>query len=304
MSERWLITGATGFIGSHLARALLAEGVKVHLLILPDTRHLLGDLAPQCAVHEYDGKTESVIGLFDNIRPLGVFHLASVFLASHETKDIANMVASNILLGTQLCEGAVKSGTSYFVNTGTNWQHYNDAVYDPVCLYAATKQAFEDILKFYLGTSPMQSVTLKLFDTYGTGDPRKKLINILAEAAVTQKTISMSPGEQLLDIVHINDVVGAFISTRKYLLSGNIGSYNEYGVSMGMGNRISLRDLVKRFETVIGCGMPVEFGGRSYRPREVMSPWTQFSTPPGWAARVPLDEGIREMVKEAREKYQ
>lgn len=303
MGGRWLVTGATGFIGSHLVKALIKEGLEAHLLILPGTVELLGELKAGCPIHLYDGKTETVVELFERIRPAGVFHLASVFLASHEAGDISNMLASNILLGTQLCEGAARAGTRYFINTGTNWQHYRDAEYDPVCLYAATKKAFEDILLYYIETSSMKAVTLKLFDTYGPGDTRKKLIGILAETTVKQKPLLATPGEQLLDLVHIKDVVSAFLAARDSLLPESSVKYSEYGVSMGAANRLTLRELVARFETVTGRKIPVEFGKRAYRPREVMSPWTKFKTPPGWSPHVPLDDGIKEMVQEARVKF-
>ncbi|OGF50834.1 MAG: hypothetical protein A2231_04060 [Candidatus Firestonebacteria bacterium RIFOXYA2_FULL_40_8] len=300
MNEKWLVTGATGFIGSHLVKALLSKDVKVHLLILPNTEELLGELESKCDISVYDGKTESVVEIFNRINPVGVFHLASKFLASHESKDINDLITSNILLGTQLLEGAFKSTTRYFVNTGTNWQHYNDEKYNPVCLYAATKKSFEDILMFYTETSTLKSTTLKLFDTYGAGDTRRKLISTLAETAVTRKPLLMSPGEQLLDLVHIKDVVSAFMAARIYLLSDNSKKYSEYGVSMGISNRISLCELVKRFETAIGYKMPVEFGKRAYRFREVMLPWTKFETPPGWTPGVTLNEGILEMIENAR----
>ena len=300
MKETWLVTGATGFIGNHLVKSLLNSNINIHLLILPVTEPLLGDLASKCGLHIYDGKTESVVELFNKIKPTGVFPLASLFLSSHESKDITNLISSNVLLGTQLCEGAKSSNTPFFINTGTNWQNYNDAEYNPVCLYAATKEAFEDILTFYTETTNMKSITLKLFDTYGPGDTRRKLINILAETAITQKPLSLSPGQQLLDLVHVKDIVNAFIITRTLLLSNNSKKRRTYGVSMGLSNRLSLRDLVSRFEIVSGRKMPVESGKREYRDREVMQPWTNFKTLPGWTSKISLDEGIHEMIQYAR----
>jgi nucleoside-diphosphate-sugar epimerase len=59
------------------------------------------------------------------------------------------------------------AGIRRLVNAGTTWQHYLGQVYDPVNLYAATKQAFEAILKFYTSTRDFQAITLELTDTYG-----------------------------------------------------------------------------------------------------------------------------------------
>ena len=69
-------------------------------------------------------------------------------------------MSSNITFGTQLVEAMVANGCYQFVNTGTSWQHYENDEYNPVNLYAATKQAFEDILRYYVETSALRVITL------------------------------------------------------------------------------------------------------------------------------------------------
>lgn len=86
------------------------------------------------------------------------------------------MISSNIELGSLLLDCAYNSNVSFFINVGTYWQHYHGEAYNPVNLYAATKQALEDIANYYRIISDMKICTFCLNDTYGKGDTRKKYL--------------------------------------------------------------------------------------------------------------------------------
>jgi nucleoside-diphosphate-sugar epimerase len=228
-------------------------------------------------------------------RPSVVFHLASLFLAQHEVADVTPLLTSNVLFGTQLAEAMAANGVTRLVNTGTSWQHYENADYDPVCLYAATKQAFEDILAHYVSVCGLRAVTLKLFDTYGPDDPRPKLFTLLRKVAESQQPLAMSPGDQMIDLVYIDDVVDAFLAAAGRLEGGSVANHERYAVSSG--RPIRLRDLVALYGRVAGVPMPIEWGKRPYRPREVMTTWDRGNPPPGWAPKVGLEDGIARMLK-------
>jgi nucleoside-diphosphate-sugar epimerase len=218
-----------------------------------------------------------------------VFHLASLFLAQHQPQDVDALILSNVLFSTQLAEAMVANGVRHMVNTGTSWQHFDNQDYNPVNLYAATKQAFEDILAYYADAGMLKVVTLALFDTYGPNDPRRKLVALLRDLARTGQALAMSPGEQLIDLVHIDDVVDAFLLAAQRLPSQPT-AYARYGVSSGAP--MTLRAFVGVFERVAGTSLAIEWGGRPYRPREVMTPW-QAPAMEGWQARIRLEDGLR-----------
>lgn len=289
-----LVTGATGFVGSHLVKRLVNDKWNVHIITRPQSNiNVIGEVTEGLRIYKHDGTTEGMAYILDKTKPSIVFHLASVFFAQHQSKDIEALIKSNILFGTQLVEAMVKNSIYKLINTGTSWQHYNNEDYNPVCLYAATKQAFEAILKFYIKTTPLQVVTLKLFDTYGPNDPRPKLFNLLKKVAEEQKPMAMSPGEQLIDIVYIDDVVDAFIVAAERLLNDKADKYEDYAISSG--KPIKLRDLVETYEKVIGRKLPIEWGECHYREREVMLPWNKGRLLPGWRLLIGLEEGVRSM---------
>lgn len=292
LPRRALLTGASGFIGAHLARRLLADGWQVHLVLRPGARlGTLDDIAPRLHLHRHDGTTAGLIDIVGAARPLIVFHLASLFLAQHRPDDVASLVQSNVLFGTQLAEAMGHHGVALLVNTGTSWQHFENAGYNPVCLYAALKQAFEAVLRYYVEQQGLRVITLKLFDTYGPGDPRPKLMGLFQRIALSGEALAMSPGEQLIDLVYIDDVVEAFLLAAQRLLSAAAGPMEEYAVSSGAP--LPLRALAAVYAEASGKSLAIEWGGRPYRPREVMYPWNTGRTLPGWRPRVALADGIR-----------
>ncbi len=291
--RRILVTGATGFVGRHLVRRLTADGVAVHALVRPQS-----NLAPLqglsgLSVHLDDGGDRSIGDVLDQAAPELVIHLATHFVGEHGPGDLGPMVAANILFGARLLEAMADTGPACLVNAGTSWQAFEDREGVPVNLYAATKQAFEDLLAYYTEAAGLRAVTLRLFDSYGPDDPRRKLMNLLTRAADEGQALVMSPGEQLLDLVYIDDVISGFLRAAA-LVRDMAGGHQVYALSGG--DRRSLREVVETFSRAAGKPVTVEWGGKAYRVREVMVPWSQGRTLPGWRPRVSLEEGIGRML--------
>ncbi|WBS02780.1 NAD(P)-dependent oxidoreductase [Pseudoduganella sp. SL102] len=286
MGDSILLTGATGFIGSHVARRLVADGWQVHAVV----RDPAAVLPEGVAGLVHDGTTAGMTDLMHKASPRVVVHLASLFLAQHCPADIVPLLQSNVVFGAQLAEAMQVTGVRHLVNAGTSWQYFHSEKYRPVCLYAATKEAFEALLRFYVDSAGLQVITLKLFDTYGPGDPRPKLMHLLKNAAREKTALSMSPGEQLIDLVYIDDVVDAFLVAITRLLAGVVGGMEEYGVSSGAP--LTLRALAERFSKISNLPLAIDWGGRPYRPREVMTPWQDYRLLPGWKPKVDIDQGI------------
>ena len=289
---RIIVTGASGYIGSQLVKKLDSIGCDL-AIIKRDNSDLtaINDIKEKLNIYVYDNSTECVIEIFENFKPDIVVHLASLFLVDHKSQQVENLISSNLLFSTQIAEAMKQTNVQFMVNTGTSWEHYNNSEYNPVCLYAATKNAFESILEYYIQTSKMKVATLKLFDTYGCNDPRLKLIPLLRRLALSGDQIDMSDGEQLMDLVHIDDVVEAYICAIMKLVEEKINGHERFIISSG--KHISLRDLVKTFEQAMQVKINVNWGSRSYRYREVMIPATKGTNLPGWKPKINLIEGFK-----------
>lgn len=288
---RILVTGATGFIGTNLTRELKNQ----HELFI------LG---------QFEGDPEKLglpgIVMTDDIRQLadyiksneieGIIHLASLYLTVHTPEQVKDLVLSNVYFGTAVLEAVSLAGTvKWFLNTGSIWQNYNvkGTAYNPVNLYAATKQAFIDMAKYYRDVFGIRFCTLKLCDTYGPGDPRPKLFKLFKDYSESGEVLKMSLGEQLLDILYVSDIVSGF-SHLVDLLGSNEPLGEQYVLSSG--KQRSLRSLADVFASVSGRKLNIEWGGRPYRDREVMIPW-KGPILPGWEPKVDLELGIQLFLK-------
>lgn len=115
---RVLITGATGFVGRHLASRLVAADAEVHVLIRaagPARTRLPHGIA----VHTWDGGFDSLDRAVAEARPQVTFHLAAHVVAEHRPADIEPLVAANLTLGTQLAEALTGRGHPRLINTGS-----------------------------------------------------------------------------------------------------------------------------------------------------------------------------------------
>jgi CDP-paratose synthetase len=290
-----LLTGATGFIGKHLLRALQRDGHELGVIVRPQSNMTSMDLTGIKQIVD-DGSTQSLIAEMKAMRADGILHLASCFLSQHGPEDISELIDSNLSFGCRVLEAAVAAQVSWFLNTGTFWQHYNNASYSPVNLYAATKEAFESLAQFYIESTDITFVTLKLSDTFGPGDTRKKLFQLLMDALSEEQHLDMSAGEQLIDISYIDNVIEAYtqLIALLSLTEGRPKSSSSYAVMAE--KRLSLRELVALFEELAGAKLDITFGPRPYRPREVMIPWENGVPVPGWRPRISIEEGIKRLM--------
>jgi nucleoside-diphosphate-sugar epimerase len=265
-----LVTGASGYIGRFLCQRLEKDGWEVRKL---------GRRADGGGYIDIDGMMEE--------KPDVVFNLGAYYIAEHNGGDVVPLIESNILHGVQLLEKMVNHGVHHLVNIGTNWQFPK-----PVNLYAATKNAFEAIVSYYHDATPINAVSLYLYDVYGPDDDRPKLFKTLRAAAISGERVRLSPGYQLIDLVYIEDVVGAIMAAIPWTADK---SRREAGYAVSSGKPLSIRDVVDTYRRVTGAQFDVTWGGRPYRKREVMVPWSGGNPVPGWNPKVDLEQGIRLM---------
>jgi len=291
MTERSiaLVSGATGFIGSNLVKALIARGQAVFVLAREGTDTTGAETVGAKVIRNTGGTLELVKAL-SALQPQTVFHLASYFTADHKPAEVDSLINSNLGFSTQLLEASVLAGCKKFVNAGTNWQHYDSQNYSPACLYAATKEAFEAILRYYSDASGLRVLTLKLFDSYGPNDSRRKLLALLSEALRTGQPLGMSPGEQKINFVHVDDIVRAFLHAEAMLEQMSLGSMRSFAVRSD--EDFTLRELVSLLGEITGKTLAIRFGDRPYRAREVMTPW-KGEVLPGWRPEISLENGLR-----------
>jgi nucleoside-diphosphate-sugar epimerase len=290
-----LITGATGFIGRNLVTSLLQLNHTITILIRNESDTTLFPHSVQ--KYAYNGDVEALSHLIKQNQFDGIIHLASLFKASHCADDIKPMIDSNILLGTELLEACKQNEVKWFINTGTFWQNYYDENYDPVNLYAATKEAYEKISYYYTQTSSLIFTTIRLCDTFGPYDTRKKIFNLWEETCKADKMLDMTAGEQIIDISYIEDVVNAYITLIDQLNSSDAHLHKNKIYYVSNQERLTLKELAKVYENAANCKLNIRWAQREYREREVMIPYKHGEPVPNWRQQFSLFDAIQKTLK-------
>lgn len=295
--DRVLVTGATGFVGRHLTRSLVARGVEVVALVRPGSPRPVPDGVHAVPVPV---RAEDLASVVRDASPQVCVHLATRFLARHRPDDVAEMLTTNVVFGARLAEALVAAGGAPIIDVGSVWQYVDGAAYRPANLYAASKQAFADLLVAYSLRQGLPVVRVILTDTYGPGDDRPRLVPLLLRAAASGEDLALSSGTQLIDIVHIDDVVAAFallsdglVDDVSPIVAATDGT-TRFGVSSGRA--ITVRELAATVERVAGRTLAARWGEQPDREVEMREPWDPGPPVPGWSPRITLEDGLAALL--------
>lgn len=295
--KKAVITGASGFLGQNLCKHLINKEYQI-LILVRETSNIE-------FTKDFDSKlfkikkfrNNNFDDIYDTIidfKPDIGFHLAAAFDKGQTNREIHNLNNVNILYGMILLNALVESGCKNFISIGTSWQNFSDEEYNPVNLYAATKEAFQAIIKYYEKTKMLNTIILKLCDTYGKNDRRKKIINFLKEAYQNDKALDMTKGEQYLSLTYIDDIVEGLLLAAEYIMNGE-----HCGKTFFVANKelIKLKDLVKTIEKIGNKKLKINWGSVPYREREIMKPYIGELLP-NWEAKVSIKKGIEKVLNE------
>ena len=291
-----LITGAAGYIGSNLVKKLLS--MKYHISAVlrttTNTAPIQSELE-QISVY-YDDESIEHLSEFMKKKEIDcVIHLATEYITFHNAENVGRMLKSNIDFGVRILESMRIAGVKKILYSRTSWQHYQNLSYNPVNFYAATKQAFEDIMKYYTQAEGFSSLTLEIFDTYGENDWRSKIINLFKRNSCSQDELCLSPGEQKLDFLYIHDVTAAFY--RAILQLAELEQGTELERAIPSGDLYTLREVVAIFEKAYETSLNIRWGALPYRPREIFRPVQDLHVLDNWTPSYKLYEGFRNMYE-------
>lgn len=204
-----LLTGATGFIGAHLLNKLKGRDLQIFCLVKKNSK---SKLVAEKNVHvlAFDS-LEELPELLGDTKFDFVFHLATYFSRQHLSTQMDQMIHSNITLGTYILE-IISKNDGVFISTDTFLYYQKDDFVVPETLYAATKAAFNEILKFYSTHSGLRILSLCFTDTYGPKDSRDKLVNLFIKSMKGQgsKIIINNP-EKAINLLHVEDVIDGIL---------------------------------------------------------------------------------------------
>jgi len=294
-----LLTGATGFLGSHLLQALLESGYKVVLLKRSTSSTWRIDPLIH-RVKSYDIGDVLLQSVFEQHSIDVVIHLATLYRKYDNGQEVLDMVHANVAFPAELLELGVKAGVKAFINTGTFFEYdcsvlpvKEDALIKPFNLYARTKLAFECILQTY--ADQIMINTLRLFSPYGEKD-NDKLIPMIIKKGLAGEKIELSEGFQKLDFIYCGDVVRAYL--KALLRIENLEVENEYQVfNIGSSTPMSVREVVSIIEQNLGRNLDKVWGESSSSDIPIVfADITKAKKMLGWNPEKSLDQGIKKTL--------
>jgi nucleoside-diphosphate-sugar epimerase len=291
-----LVTGATGYLGYNIVRRLLALKYDVCALVRrPSDVSRLQELSANLTICKDDAAGELIPILRGGENQVTVFHLA----AESSQSDIARVVDGNFTFGMRLMDMLVQSDIKFnWVTAGSYWQYDETGESAPNTRYAALKSAFELMQNFYRTSFGIPAVTLVLYDTYGPGDWRNKLIPQLVHALQTQEKLELTPGEQVMDLAYISDVVDAFIVAGGFSDSASAFEMDECRFHVSGNERMTLKQIMQKLEEVGQARMDVEWSAISYPHHQIYQPCPPIPALPGWSPKVSLETGLKMLLDE------
>ncbi len=186
-----LLTGATGFLGSHLTRRLLRDGFDVAIIKREKSESWrIADLLSKVRIYEGDlCDTVFVLEAASDFEPVIIFHLATYYAVEHTPEEVPTMFGVNVRGTVNLLEAAEATKAKLFVNTSSCFVYKSsteplreDSPLEPLNLYALTKIYAEQACFFYCRQYKVPCVTFRLFPPYGPSDHERILIPYLIRA--------------------------------------------------------------------------------------------------------------------------
>ncbi len=287
MNKCFLVTGATGFLGSHVVKKLLAEGQKVVILkrSFSNTKRLKAELSK---IKSYDiDKLDDFVDVFREQHIDVVIHTATCY--GRQGEAVEEIYDVNLKFPLKLLELALRFNTDTFFNTDTILSKYLN-------WYALSKKQFSEIGQQFAHMGKINFIDAKLEHMYGEDDSNTKFVTFMLEALQNnQDELKLTAGEQRRDFIYVDDVVDAY--WKILTAQGNDKKYQYYEV--GTGKTISIKELVMLAKSITKSQTKLVFGAIPYRENEIMESKADISDLQAidWNPHTLVSEGLMKMMK-------
>lgn len=282
-ASRLFMTGATGYLGGHLARMFAANQMQVFCL----TRNPLAETTPQEGITWVSAGRENLIRFFQTQSIDCILHLATCYGRNQESRS--NILEANLSLPVFLLDCAIQNGVPAFINTDTKLPRQTS-------LYALSKNQFLEWLK----KDPVQTrvVNMALEHFYGPGEASSKFVSHIIKSLVKSVTsLDLTHGEQERDFIYIDDVKLAYQT-----IVNNLGQF-PLGLThfeVGSGIPVTIRNLVQMTQNLVeNQSTLLNFGAIPYRADEVMHSQADIQglSKFGWRPQISLTEGLSRTIQ-------
>ena len=315
MDNHWsrkkvLVTGAGGFIGSHLIERLLDLGANVKGFVRYNSRNdwgLLEIIPPQKldSLQIVSGDLQDFDAVFSAVRDVDViFHLGSLISIPYSYIRPRDTIENNILSTLNILTAARDLGVEKVVHTSSS-EVYGTALYVPIdekhplqgqSPYSASKIGADKIAESFYCSFDLPVATIRPFNTYGPRQSARAIIPTIITQAIEQEKIKLGSLFPTRDYTFVKDTVNGFISTAES--KSSIGEV----INIGSNFEISMGDLAQRISSLLNKDIKIVQDSSRVRPfkSEVKRLWcdnTKAKRLLDWEPQVTLDEGLMETIE-------
>jgi len=299
--EKVVITGGTGFVGSHLVKYLCQSNCEV-IVITRSNEKLRDDMVGRI---RYIPRKDLLKSKIDNIDIC--IHLAAYGVDSKKN-DFNELVNANIIFVKEVIDFCVLNNVAKLINTGSCFEYGNIGIkranekteIKPESLYGATKAAGVIIANTYAKMRGIPLITIRPFGIYGEGEAENRLVPQLMKAFFTNTKLNLTGGEQIRDYLYIDDVISAIIE----LATNGVPLYQTYNICSA--KEISIREFVEYMIKIAGASKELfQFGALPYRKNELMyyvGDNSLIRKYTNWLPKVTFEEGFEKILLWYKEK--
>jgi NAD dependent epimerase/dehydratase len=309
-----LVTGAGGFIGSHLVERLVELGARVRALARYNSRNDWGllELLPTSIKNEIEVFLGDITDPHSTIRMVQgqeiIFHLAALIAIPYSYIAPAQYVATNCYGTLNLLEASRHHGVERFVHTSTS-ETYGTAQYTPIdeahplrgqSPYAASKIGADKLAESYYLSFTVPVVTLRPFNTFGPRQSARAIIPTIISQGLNGNVIRLGRLTPIRDLTFVSDTVEGFIRVAE--CPEAIGEL----FNLGSGRPIRIGALAQQIISLLGGGKEILSDGERVRPdasevMELLCNSGKAQKMLGWEPRVSLEEGLSRTVAYIRD---
>lgn len=293
---RILLTGATGFLGKHLLKKIIENKYECCILSR-NTKRIKKNIDSVINVINYHNGKLDYVEEISTFNPEIVIHLAGYLTSADDYNSIERLLESNIEFTSKLCFAIQKTNVRFFFNTGSSTEYYyGDGNPEPAYFYSATKIAARHIIEYFSRKNKFEVVHVLPYTIYGPNRTDKKVIDYIIDSVVMGKHSDMTDGEQVLDFIHVDDVVDFYIHLIKEQKKIK-PSISEYHLGTGIGT--SIKELAKMVEEVTGKKGDFHWGEIPYRHRDIfhsIAPISRIKKEFGWEPKIHLKDGLKSLL--------
>jgi NAD dependent epimerase/dehydratase len=312
-APRAVVTGAAGFIGSHLVEALLDRGwptLALFRYVSDGSIGFLGARTDDPCLEIARGDMRDPDFLKTHLRKADiVFHLAALISIPHSYEAPREFIETNVLGTLNLLEACRNAKIRRLVHTSTS-EVFGTAVYTPIdekhpihtqSPYAASKHAADKLVQSYICSFHVPAVTVRPFNTFGPRQSPRAVIATIIQQAITAHRIQIGNLTPRRDFTFVADTIAGLVAAAE---SGDHAIGME--INLGTGRDISIGEIAEMIRDSIDPSIPIESDSARLRPPEseilrVRSNNSLARNVLGWSPRISLEEGISRTIAWARE---